>query len=114
MKIFFRTLYSMILLGAGILHLVHEKSFRRTIPKIFPFKKAIVIVSGIFEIMFAIFLWVKKGQEVTSKLLAFFMIAVFPANIWRLKRFHLHLKNKRNHGFFGYAYLYNYPLSLEH
>src|SRR5699024_222388 len=82
MKIFFRTLYSMILLGAGILHLVHEKSFRRTIPKIFPFKKAIVIVSGIFEIMFAIFLWVKKGQEVTSKLLAFFMIAVFPANIY--------------------------------
>ncbi|PTE89906.1 hypothetical protein BUY36_15220, partial [Staphylococcus cohnii] len=28
-----------------------------------------------------VFLWIKKGQAVTSKLLATFMIAVFPANV---------------------------------
>lgn len=82
MKLIFRTLYSMILLGAGVLHLVQEKSFRRTIPKILPFRKAIVLVSGVFEIMFSVLLWVKKGQGITSKFLAFFMIAVFPANIY--------------------------------
>lgn len=82
MKLIFRTVYSMILLGAGILHFVREKSFRRTIPKMIPFKKAIVLVTGVFEIVFSMLLWVKKGQAITSKFLALFMIAVFPANIY--------------------------------
>lgn len=82
MKLFFRMIYSIILFGAGVLHFVHEKSFRRIVPKILPFRKAIVLVSGVFEMIFAVLLWVKKGQHITSKFLAFFMIAIFPANIY--------------------------------
>lgn len=82
MKMIFRILYSIILFGAGVLHFVGEKGFRKVVPKILPFRKAIVLVSGVFEIMFSILLWVKKGQHITSKLLAFFMIAVFPANVY--------------------------------
>lgn len=82
MKIFLRTLYSIILLGAGVLHFFHEQSFRKIIPEIFPFKKAIVLTTGVFEMLFSVLLWVKKGQHITGKLLAFFMIAVFPANVY--------------------------------
>lgn len=82
MKLFFRTVYSIILLGAGILHLIREPGFRRVVPKILPFKKAIVLISGVFELMFFVLLWVKKGRRLTGKLLALFMIAVFPANIY--------------------------------
>lgn len=82
MKTFFRLLYSGLLLGAGILHFVHEPGFRRIVPKFLPWHKGIVLVSGIFEVIFAILLWIKKGQHVTGKLLALFMIAVFPANIY--------------------------------
>ncbi len=82
MRLILRSMYSMILLGAGVLHFAREKSFRVTIPKIIPFKKAIVLVTGVFEIMFSALLWVKKGQRFTSKLLALFMVAVFPANIY--------------------------------
>lgn len=82
MKLFFRTLYSIILFGAGVLHFVHEQSFRKIVPKTLPFRQAIVLVTGVFEIIFSVLLWVKKGQEVTGKLLAFFMIAVFPANVY--------------------------------
>lgn len=86
MKVAFRILYSMILLIAGILHIVREKGFRRIVPKILPFRKAIVLVTGIFELMFAILLWVKKGQRITGSLLAFFMVAVFPANVYMADR----------------------------
>ena len=82
MKVFFRTVYSIILFAAGVLHFVHERGFRRIVPKKLPFRRQIVLVSGVLEIIFAITLWVKKGQQITSKLLALFMIAVFPANIY--------------------------------
>src|SRR5690625_3724256 len=82
MKGILRSIYSVLLFGAGILHFVHEKRFRKIVPEILPFRKFIVIITGIFEMIFAVLLWVRKGQHITSKLLAFFMIAVFPANIY--------------------------------
>src|SRR5699024_565029 len=80
MKVFLRAIYSAILLGAGVLHFCKEKSFRRIIPTILPFRKAAALITGVFEIIYSSLLWVKKGQHITSKLLAFFMIAIFPAN----------------------------------
>jgi len=82
MKIFFRALYSILLFGAGALHFVHEKGFRKIVPEILPLRRTIVLVTGVFEMIFSILLWVKKGQNVTGKLLATFMVAVFPANIY--------------------------------
>lgn len=82
MKRFFRVLYSILLFGAGILHFLREKNFRKIVPKVLPFRKFIVLITGVFEIIFAILLWVKKGQNITSKLLALFMVAVLPANLY--------------------------------
>lgn len=82
MKLFFRTIYSILLFGVGILHFIRERGFRRIVPKILPLRRTIVLVSGVFEMIFSVLLWVKKGQRITGKLLAFFMIAVFPANVY--------------------------------
>lgn len=82
MKFTFRTLYSILLLGAGALHFVREKGFRKIVPKILPFRRMIVLVTGVFEMIFSVLLWVKKGQHITGKLLALFMVAVFPANVY--------------------------------
>src|SRR5690625_4098764 len=82
MKVFLRAIYSAILLGAGVLHFFKEKSFRRIIPTILPFRKAAVLITGVFEIIFSSLLWVKKGLHITIKLLAFFMIAIFLAHIY--------------------------------
>lgn len=82
MKTFFRALYSALLFGAGFLHFLHEQNFRKIVPKILPFRRFIVLITGVFEMIFAVLLWVKKGQHITSKLLASFMIAVFPANVY--------------------------------
>src|SRR5699024_10176218 len=82
MKVFLRAIYSAILLGAGVLHFFKEKSFRRILPTILPFRKAAVLITGVFEIIFSSLLWMKKGQHITSKLLALFMIAISPAIIY--------------------------------
>ncbi|KAB8126633.1 hypothetical protein F9U64_19485 [Gracilibacillus oryzae] len=82
MIVFIRTLYSLLLLCTGIMHFVCERNFLRMVPKILPFRRFIVLVSGIFEFIFSAFLWIRKGQEITGKLLALFMIAIFPANIY--------------------------------
>ncbi|UOQ49078.1 hypothetical protein MUN88_02755 [Gracilibacillus caseinilyticus] len=82
MKMFFRFIYSFFLFVAGVLHFVRERGFRRIVPKVLPFRRAIVLVTGVFEMTFAVLLWVKKGQQIISKLLALFMVAVFPANVY--------------------------------
>lgn len=82
MKVVFRTLYSLLLFGAGVLHFVHEQSFRKIVPKILPFRRVIVLITGVFEIILSVLLWLKRGQHITGKLLAIFMIAVFPANVY--------------------------------
>ncbi|MEN1966657.1 hypothetical protein WMZ97_01155 [Lentibacillus sp. N15] len=82
MKSFFRALYSILLFGAGVLHFSKEPGFRRVVPKVLPFRRAIVLITGVFEMLFSVLLWVKKGQQITGKLLALFMIAVFPANVY--------------------------------
>lgn len=82
MKNVLRALYSVLLFAAGVLHFVHEQNFRKIVPTFMPFRRAIVLITGVFEMVFAVLLWVKKGQQVTGKLLALFMLAVFPANIY--------------------------------
>src|SRR5699024_12239566 len=59
-----------------------EPTCRRIVPEALPFGKFSVLVSGVMERTFAVLLWAKKGQQITSKLLALFMIAVFPANVY--------------------------------
>ncbi|WP_436860220.1 DoxX family protein [Staphylococcus caeli] len=81
MEILFRIIYSAILIIAGIGHFTKVESFNRIVPNFLYFKTFIVKFTGILEILFGIFLWIKKGQSITSKLLAGFMLAVFPANI---------------------------------
>lgn len=81
MKIVFRLLYSFLLIIAGIGHFTKSEGFVRTVPDVLPAKLFIVQFTGVLEILFGVLLWIKKGQTVTSKLLASFMIAVFPANI---------------------------------
>src|SRR5699024_2104386 len=104
MKVFLRAIYSAILLGAGVLHFFKEKSFRRIIPTILPFRKAAVLITGVFEIIFSSLLWMKKGQHITSKLLALFMIAIFPANIiWRLNVYRFKEEVEQILGSFGYV-----------
>ncbi|MEC1159026.1 DoxX family protein [Cytobacillus horneckiae] len=97
MKTFFRVVYSLILLGAGVMHFVKEKQFRSIVPKALPFKKAIVLISGVMEIAFALLLWSRKGQVIIGKLLSLFMIVISPANINMAVKNNTYYKGKKLH-----------------
>ncbi|TDQ38694.1 DoxX family protein [Aureibacillus halotolerans] len=82
MRSFVRGVYSLFLIVAGVAHFFKEASFRKIVPPVLPFRKAIVLISGVIEVLFGVLLWVKKAQQLTGKLIALFMVLIFPANIY--------------------------------
>lgn len=79
------------------MHFVKEKQFRSIVPKALPFKKAIVLISGVMEIAFALLLWSRKGQVIVGKLLSLFMIVISPANINMAVKNNTYYKGKKLH-----------------
>lgn len=76
-----RILYGSLLLGAGVLHFVQERAFVSIVPKFLPFKRFIVQVSGVIEIIFGVMLLLNRGTARLKRVLPYFFVAVFPANV---------------------------------
>lgn len=90
-------MYSLILFVAGVLHFVRERNFRKIVPDSLPFKKGIVLITGVMEVAFALLLWAKRGQSLVGKLLSLFMVLVFPANINMAVKNNTFYKGKKIH-----------------
>src|SRR5699024_9204927 len=82
MKVTLRTLYSILLIGAEVLYFINVEVFRRMISSVLLCKTFIVKFRGVLEILFSVLLWVKSKNNLYGKLIALFMIAVFPANVY--------------------------------
>lgn len=76
-----RKLYGILFLGAGIMHFVRERAFMSIIPKSWPFKRFLVQVSGVIEVVYGVLLLANRGTGFVKTTLPAFLIAVFPANI---------------------------------
>ncbi len=70
-----------MLLFTAIGHFVFSKGMALMIPGFIPFKKQIVLITGLFEIAAAIGLLVEPYQRITGWLLIAFFILILPANI---------------------------------
>lgn len=81
-----RRLYGAIVLYAGIMHFFKERNFRKIVPPVLPFKKAIVYFTGVIEILLGAMLVLDKGTKLAGKGLALFLVAVWPANIYMAQR----------------------------
>ena len=81
MKKFF--LYVMILfyLGAGINHFWHPAFYLQIMPNWLPWHSELVILSGGFELLFALLLLFDHTRRVAAWGIILLLIAVFPANI---------------------------------
>ena len=73
---------SMMLLFTAIGHFAYSKGMSMMLPRIIPFKKAIVYITGFIEIAAAIGLLIPELRHITSILLIIFFIAILPANIY--------------------------------
>jgi len=72
---------SIMLLFTAIGHFAYSTGMSMMLPRIIPFKKEIVYLTGFIEIAAAIGLLIPQLRHITSILLIIFFIAILPANI---------------------------------
>ncbi|MGK9044613.1 hypothetical protein [Mammaliicoccus vitulinus] len=71
---------------AGVMHFVRSEGFEAIVPSYLPFKKAIIWITGVMEIIFGLLLILKNPSERTKKLIEWFLVAVFPANVYMAQK----------------------------
>ena len=68
--------------GAGVLHLVRPQFFEAIVPPALPSPRALVLISGVAEILGGIGLLVPALRPWAGWGLAALLVAVFPANLY--------------------------------
>jgi uncharacterized membrane protein len=66
---------------AGTNHLIHPEVYRQIMPGWVPMHDAMIFISGICEIIFALFLLPPLTRRIAAWCIIALLIAVFPANI---------------------------------
>lgn len=72
---------SLMLIFTALGHFMFVDGMISLIPNFIPFKKLIVIASGLIEIAFAVLLLIPSLQAYTAVFLILFLVAILPANI---------------------------------
>ncbi|MBV6642721.1 MAG: hypothetical protein KI791_18530 [Cyclobacteriaceae bacterium] len=65
----------------GTMHLINPSALTYMIEGFLPYPKLLVIISGIFEIIFGLGLWWESSRKISAWLLIIQLIMMFPANI---------------------------------
>lgn len=69
------------MMGVGVLHFVSPRGFEKIVPKWLPAPKALVYISGVFEILGGLGLMIPFSQRFSAWGLIALYLAVFPANV---------------------------------
>lgn len=77
-----RIAFAVMLLFTGSSHFYLTEGMVMSMPPFFPAKEALVYLTGILEIAFAVGLAVAKNKPLVAQLLILFLVAVFPANVY--------------------------------
>lgn len=76
-----RAILALIMVGAGVLHLVSPGFFVSIVPSYLPYPSALVTVSGVCEIGCGLGLLLRTTRLFSSWALIALLVAVFPANV---------------------------------
>src|SRR4051812_20686554 len=66
---------------AGCYHFINPEFYERFMPGWIPLPYAMVLISGLFEILFGLMLLVRRTRALAAWGIILLLIAVFPANI---------------------------------
>ena len=78
----FATAYGIAFIAIGIAHFRSPQGFVEIIPAILPFPLFLVYLSGAMEIVGGIAIIYPETRMMAGRFLAFFLIAVYPANLY--------------------------------
>lgn len=79
-----RWLLAALLFGAGIAHFAAQDAFLAQVPAWLAFPEAIVLVSGVVELVLAVSLLVLRSRRTqVGWIVAGFFVIVFPGNVWQ-------------------------------
>ena len=81
MKILLLYFMALIYVAAGIYHFVNPRMYQKIMPSYLPYHTALIYISGICEILFALLLLPESTRPIGAWLIIVLLIAVFPANI---------------------------------
>ncbi len=82
----------LLYIAAGVNHFLHPRMYVTIVPPWIPFKHALVDVSGVAEVWFAILLIIPLTRRIGAWAIIALLLAVFPANIQMMLNF-LHEHN---------------------
>nr|WP_121273199.1 hypothetical protein [Pedobacter schmidteae] len=106
-----RIALSIMFIFTAIGHFAFSKGMTLMLPDFVPFKKAIVYLTGILEILFAIGILIPAYQVPTGWTIIVFLILILPSNIYAAVR-HLDIQKATFDGN-GLAYLwFRIPMQL--
>ena len=72
---------AVIFLVSGVAHLVRPEFFEPIVPHLMPYKRQLVHVSGVAEILCGLSLLARPTRRVAGLASAALLVAVFPANV---------------------------------
>lgn len=81
MKNALRYVLSVLMIAAGIVHFARPEPFVKIVPDWLPAHRALVLVSGFFEILGGVGLQIPRLRKPAAWGLVALYIAVFPANV---------------------------------
>jgi uncharacterized membrane protein len=82
LKIISLYIMAVLYLLAGVMHFARTRFFLKIVPPFLPFKKALVYISGVIEIILGIALIPEATRSLAAWGVIALLIAVFPANIY--------------------------------
>ena len=75
-------LFAALFVGGGVMHFVAPEVYLKIMPPALPFPRALVLVSGVFEVALGVLLLVPATSRLAAWGLIALLIAVFPANVY--------------------------------
>lgn len=77
-----RIAMAVMLLFTAIGHFKYATGMSQMLPEFIPYRESLVFITGIIEIVFAIFLLLNKNTKAIGWLIILFFILILPANIY--------------------------------
>jgi uncharacterized membrane protein len=69
------------MIAAGVMHFAQPGFYERIVPRVLPYKKLIVAVSGVCELALGVGLLIPSTQQLAAWGLIALFVAIFPANV---------------------------------